>query len=93
MSGGCFNTGPGRMPFSNRSHTITFDDSLMVLGNIYHMALVVQKGHRRNNYKQKITLAKPAPKFNIRYTHHFTYRGTVTKFSQNVKSQKICFDQ
>ena len=55
------------MPFNEQTFTITFDDSLMVLGNTYYMVLVVQKGHRRGTYKQRVTLAEPPPKFNIRY--------------------------
>jgi len=47
-------------------HTITFDDSLMLLGYTYYMALVVQKGHRKGIYTQRIMIAQAPPKFNIR---------------------------
>ena len=63
--GGCFKTGPGKMS-ANNNISITFDNSLMLLGYTYYMALVVQKGHRKGNYRQTIILAKAPPKFNIR---------------------------
>ncbi|KAJ7336026.1 hypothetical protein OS493_013400 [Desmophyllum pertusum] len=65
LTGGCFDTGPGRLLFDNSTVTITFNNSLMVQGNTYYMALIVQKRHRVDIYTQKITIAKAPPKFNI----------------------------
>ena len=66
-SGGCFNTGPGKVNAPLDSPTITFDNSLMVVGNTYYIVLRVTKDQRVATYSQRITIAETPPPFNIRY--------------------------
>ena len=66
-SGGCFNKGPGRLPFNDTSFTITFDNSLMVRGHTYYIILRVEKRQRFDYYTQKVAVAEAPPPFNIRY--------------------------
>lgn len=65
-SGGCFNKGPGRLPFNDSSFKITFNNSLMVRGLTYYMILRVEKRQRFDYYKQKVAVAEAPPPFNIR---------------------------
>ena len=65
-TGGCFNTGPGKLNVPRDSHTITFDNSLMVVGNTYYIVLRVTKDQRVKTYTQIITIAEAPPPFNIR---------------------------
>ena len=68
QTGGCFDTGPGRLPFNDT--VITFDNSLMITGNTYYISLRVHKGNRVGTYRQRFTIAEPPPAFNIRYAKH-----------------------
>ena len=72
-SGGCFNTGPGRIKAPLSSHTIMFNNSLMPVGNTYYVVLRVTKDKRVRTYKQRITIAKAPPPFNIRYDVQVIY--------------------
>lgn len=65
LTGGCFDTGPGRLPFNNA--TITFNNTLMVTGNSYYIALRVQKDQRVGTYYQRFTIAEAPPDYNVRY--------------------------
>ena len=65
QSGGCFDTGPGKLPFS--TPTITFNNSLMALGNRYYIVVEVRKGQRVRTYSQYVTIAEAPPTFNVRY--------------------------
>lgn len=66
-SGGCFNTGPGKVNAPLDSHTITFNNSLMKVGNTYYIVLMVTKDQRVATYSQIITIAEAPPPFNLRY--------------------------
>ena len=79
QAGGCFNTGPGRIKVPLGSHTVMFNNSLMLVGNTYYIVLRVTKDQRVGTYTQRITVAEAPPPFNIRYevlgkyfltTHH-----------------------
>ena len=67
QTGGCFNTGPGKLNAPSDSHTITFNNSLMEVGNTYYIVLRVQKDLRVGTYYQSFTIAEAPPPFNIRY--------------------------
>ena len=67
QTGGCFTTGPGKVNAPLDSHTITFDNSLMEVGNTYYIVLRVTKEQRVATYTQRITIAEAPPPFNIRY--------------------------
>jgi len=66
-TGGCFNTGPGKVNVPRDSHIITFNNSLMEVGNTYYIVLRVTKDQRVGTYSQRITIAEAPPPFNIRY--------------------------
>ncbi|XP_078384727.1 sperm receptor for egg jelly-like [Oculina patagonica] len=63
QTGGCFNTGPGILPLKNA--TITFNNTLMVRGNTYYIALRVQKDQRVGTYTQSFTIAEAPPDYNV----------------------------
>ncbi|XP_022784277.1 uncharacterized protein LOC111324875 [Stylophora pistillata] len=76
-SGGCFNKGPGRLPFNDTSFTITFDNSLMVRGHTYYIILRVEKRQRFDYYTQKVAVAEAPPPFNISCTSANCERNAV----------------